>query len=192
MRKISCFELAKALKSMKNNKTPGLDGFTVEFLKNFWIDLGRFIQRSIYFGYQSGSLSVTQKQGIITCLPKPNKQRENLKNWRLISLLNVTYKMASTVISNRLKGVLDTLIYLDQKGFISGRFIGENIRLISDVLFETQNQNIPGLLLSIDFEKAFDTVSWKFINKTLDYFNFGVSIRKWINIFQTGAESCIP
>ena len=105
--------------------------------------------------------------------------------------MNVTYKMASTVISNRLKGVLDKLIHQDQKGFISGRFIGENIRLIYDVLFETQNQNIPGLLLSIDFEKAFDTVSWKFINKTLDYFNLGVSIRKWINIFQTGAESCI-
>ena len=99
--------------------------------------------------------------------------------------------MASTVISNRLKGVLDKLIHQDQKGFISGRFRGENIRLIYDVLFETQNQNIPGLLLSIDFEKAFDTVSWKFINKILDYFNFGVSIRKWINIFQNGAESCI-
>ena len=76
---ISYFELAKALKSMKNNKTPGLDGFTVEFFKFFWIDLGRFIQRSLNFAYQSGSLSVTQKQGIITCLPKPNKQRDNLK-----------------------------------------------------------------------------------------------------------------
>ena len=170
---------------MKNNKTPGLDGFTVDFFKFFWIDLGRFIQRSLNFAYQSGSLSVTQKQGI-TCLPKPNKQRDNLKTWRPISLLNVTYKMASTVISNRLKGVLDKLIHQDQKGFISGRFRGENIRLIYDVLFETQNQNIPGLLLSIDFEKAFDTVSWKFINKILDYFNFGVSIRKWLNIFQNG------
>ena len=66
---ISYFELAKALKRMKNNKTPGPDGFTVEFFKFFWIDLGRFIQRSLNFAYQSGSLSVTQKQGIITCLP---------------------------------------------------------------------------------------------------------------------------
>ena len=48
------------------------------FFKFFWIDLGRFIQRSLNFAYQSGSLSVTQKQGI-TCLPKPNKQRDNLK-----------------------------------------------------------------------------------------------------------------
>ena len=134
-------------------------------------------------------MSVTQKQGIITCLQKQNKQRDNLKNWRPISLLNVTCKMESTVILNRLKGVFDELIHQDQNGFISGRFIGGKYSI--DVLFETQIQNIPGLLLSIDFEKAIDTVSWKFGNKILDYFNFGVSIRKWINIFQTGAESCI-
>ena len=125
------------------------------------------------------------------CLPKPNKSRENLKNWRPISLLNVIYKMASAVISNRLKLVLHNLIHEDQKGFIAGRFIGENIRLIYDVLFVTKNQNIPGLLLSIDFEKAFDTVSWKFISKTLDYFNFGDSVKKWIKLFQNGAESSI-
>ena len=63
--------------------------------------------------------------------------------------------------------------------------------MIYDVLFETKNQNIPGLLLSIDFEKAFDTVSWKFISKTLDYFNFGDSVKKWIKLFQNGAESSI-
>ena len=68
---------------------------------------------------------------------------------------------------------------------------GENIRLIYDVLFETQNQNIPGLLLSTDFEKALDTVSWKFVSKTLNYINFGNSVKQWINIFQNGAESCI-
>ena len=58
---------------MKNEKSPGLDGFTVEFFKFFWIDIGVFVLRSINYGYIKGSLSVTQKQGIITCLPKPNK-----------------------------------------------------------------------------------------------------------------------
>lgn len=143
------------------------------------------------YGYRTGSLSVTQKQGIITCIPKPNKCRENLKNWRPISLLNITYKMASAVIANRIKSVLPNLIHDDQKGFISGRFIGENIRLLYDILFESKQHNIPGLILSVDFEKAFDTVSWKFILKTFDYFNFGESIKKWICLFQNGAETSI-
>ena len=114
-----------------------------------------------------------------------------MKNWRPISLLNVVYKLASSVIANRVKQTLQDIIHENQKGFIAGRFIGENIRLIYDVLFETKQQNIPGLILSIDFEKAFDTVSWTFISKTLDYFNFGESIKKWIHIFQKGAETSI-
>ena len=97
----------------------------------------------------------------------------------------------SSVIANRLKAVLNKLINNNQKGFISGRYIGENIRTVYDILFETKQQNIPGLLLSVDFQQAFDTVSWKFIDKTLDYFNFGSSVKKCIKLFQTGAQSCI-
>ena len=103
----------------------------------------------------------------------------------------MVYKLASTVIANRLKTVLDNVISEEQKGFISGRFIGENIRLIYDILYETKSQDIPGLLLSIDFQQAFDSISWKFISKTLDYFNFGPSFKSWIRLFQNGTESCI-
>ena len=106
-------------------------------------------------------------------------------------MLNVVYKIASSIKANRIKSVLNKVISETQKGFISGRFIGENIRLIYDILFETMSQNLPGMILSIDFEKAFDTVSWKFMDKTLKYYNFGPSIRKWIKIFQNGSEFCI-
>ena len=84
---------------------------------------------------KKGTLSITQKQGIITCIPKPNKSRQLLKNWRPISLLNAIYKLASSVIANRIKTVLDKIINEDQKEFISGGFIGENVRLICDILF---------------------------------------------------------
>ena len=83
---ISLHELSEALKNMKNEKSPGMYGFTVELFLFFWIDLGFFVLRSINYGNQCGSLSITQKQGIITCLPKPNKSRHLLKNWRPISL----------------------------------------------------------------------------------------------------------
>lgn len=75
-------------------------------------------------------LSTVQSQGIIYILPKGNKPREFLKNWRPISLLNVTYKLLSTVLANRLKPLLNTLIYVNQKGFSAGRYIGENTRLL--------------------------------------------------------------
>ena len=94
--------------------------------------------------------------------------------------------MASTVFANRLKPVLQCIIHQDQKGFLSGRFIGENIRIIYDILFETKQQNIPGLLLSVDFQQAFDSVSWKFISKTLDYYNFGPSFKNGYRYFRMG------
>ena len=162
-------ELAEALKNMKNTKTPGNDGFPAEFFKFFWIDLNFFLFLShLNYGYKIGSLSVTQRQGIITCIPKPNKFPSLLKNCRPISLLNVIYKMASSVIASRLKSFLPKLIHEDQKAFISGRCISENVRLIYDILFEAKQQEIPGLLLSIDFQQAFDSISWKFIHKTQD------------------------
>ena len=165
-------EILAALKKMKNNKSPGTDGFTSEFLNFFYNDIKVFIQRALNEGYVEGKLSITQRQGLITCLPKGDKPKQFLKNWRPITLLNVVYKIASACIAERIKTILTDLISEDQTGFISGRYIGENTRLIYDILHITDEQDIPGLLLIIDFEKAFDSISWKFINNTLNFFNF--------------------
>ena len=61
-------------------------------------------------------------------------KKKNLKNWRPITLLNVTYKIASLCIGNRIRKVLPTIISYDQSGFMSDRFVGDNIRLMYDIL----------------------------------------------------------
>ena len=97
-------------------------------------------------------------------------------------MLNTVYKIASGVIANRIKKVLPTLINNDQTGFIAGRYIGENIRLLFDIMEYAEENDIPGLFLLIDFEKApippFDSISWNFLNNILKFFNFGESIQK--------------
>ena len=188
---ISYNEATLVLKNMSNNKSPGSDGFTAEFFKVFWKQTGNFVIRSLNLGYKSGELSITQKQGIITCIPKDGKSKFYMKNWRPISLLNVVYKIGSGCIAHRIKTVISSIISTDQNGFVPGRYIGENTRLIYDLMRYTENHNIPGLLLMIDFEKAFDTVSWKFIDKTLQFFNFGPSFRKWISVFQQNISSSV-
>ena len=142
-------------------------------------------------GFARGTLSVTQSQGVLSILPKGDKPREFLKNWRPIALLNTSYKLLSSCIANRLKSVLHFLIHENQKGFMKGRYIGENTRLIYDVLYETQNKKNPGILLLIDFEKAFDSVSWKFINNTLRFLNFGPDLIQWINVLNDNARLCV-
>ena len=156
---------------MKNGKSPGLDGYTTEFLKFFWKDLGAFVVRAINDGFKRGEMSITQRRGVITCIPKENKPKRFLKNWRPITLLNTVYKIASACIAERVKGLLPKIIGEEQKGFLSGRYIGENIRMIYDVLSHTENHSLPGIIMMIDFEKAFDSISWSFIKKLLTFSN---------------------
>ena len=74
---------------------------------------------------------------------------------------------------------------------MKGRYIGQNIRLINDIIQQTELQKIPGILLFLDFQKAFDTLEWSFIQHTLNLFNFGNGIKKWISTFYTNSESSV-
>ena len=88
---ITLSELSTALKNMKSNKTPGIDGISSEFLKVFWSKMKYFIKNAINACYKKGKLSTSLWQVIIICLPKDNKDRKYIKNWRLISLLSVRW-----------------------------------------------------------------------------------------------------
>ena len=160
-----------------------LQVFRQSFFKFLWNDIGSFILRSFNCSIRKGELSSSQRLGIISILPKGNKPRDFLKNWRPISLLNTTYKIFAGVIANRLKGVLNTIIHENQKGFLSGRLIGENTRLMYDIISHVEYQNKSGMLLLLDFEKAFDSVSWNYIHKVLVFFNFGEYFVSLVEIF---------
>ena len=177
---ISTKELGFVLKKMKNNKSPGIDGISADFLKIFWRKLKFFVANAINSCYCKGVLSTSMRQAIITCIPKGNKDRQLIKNWRPISLLSVIYKLASATIAERLKPFLQNIISEHQSGFIPGRCISDCTRLIYDLMFYTEKHNIPGLLMQIDFEKAFDSVSWKFLYIALESFGFDNDFIKWI------------
>ena len=97
-------------------------------------EIKEYYLKSINFSFQNKELRELQKQGIITLLPKTGKDISVLENWRTISLLNVDNKIATKVIANRMKNVLPKLIPESQIGFMKGRYIGENIRLILETL----------------------------------------------------------
>ncbi len=188
---ITIEELSACLCNMSNNKSPGSDGFTVEFYKCFWPDFGHFCHRSLLEGYELGQLSFIQRQSVISCLPKGEKPRQYLKNWRPISLLNVDYKMLSAALANRLKTVLPEIISSTQKGFLQGRYIGENTRLVYDIIKYLDENDKTGLLLLIDFEKAFDTVEWEYLNRALKAYNFGENFIRWFNVLYNEPVSCV-
>ena len=101
------------------------------------------------------------------------------------------YKILAKVLSNRLCKVLPIIVEDDQTGYIKGRFIGCNIRMIEDAMIYTNSNNLPGILLNIDFEKAFDSINWTFIDECLAAFNFGNGFRSFIKALYNNISSAV-
>ena len=126
-------------------------------------------------------MSITQRQGVIFLIPQKKKERSILGNWRPISLLNTDYKIATKCIAKRLEKVSLILIANDQTDYVRCRYIGENVRLISDIIDYYEKVGIPGIIIFLDYEKAFDTVEWTYIQAVLGKMNFGPTLKKWFS-----------
>ena len=182
-----CYE---ALSQMQTNKSPGADGFPVEFYRSFWSLLGPDLVAVLNYSYEHGQLSDSQKQGIIRLLYKKDDPLL-LKNWRPISLLNTDYKICTKVLANRLKKVLSVILSEDQTCGVPGRSIYENLFLLRDTLDYIKHKQLSAALISLDQKKAFDRVNHSFLQRVLSRFSFGPSFRQWVTIVYTDIHSCV-
>lgn len=172
-------ECHEAMKGMKLGKAPGDDGIPVEFYRAFWNVIKKPLIESYIYSFHEGKLSPSQSRAILTLIFKKGNKK-HLKNYRPISLTNVDYKILAFTLANRLHKVMGKLIGSQQTAYIKGRFIGNNIRTVLDTLEYTRKFNMSGLLLCLDFKKAFDSLEWPFMISVLRKFNFGDSFIKWI------------
>ena len=179
---LSAIECKAALLSMNRNKSPGCDGLTVEFFERFWEVLQGKLMATLEYVKRNGELSTSQKRGVITLLAKKGKDEAFIKNWRPVSLLNIDYKILTKTLAKRVSEVIPTLVHTDQKGFIKGRYIGENIRQAQDIIEASNRKKKTGLMLLLDFEKAFDSIEWPFMVYCLKKFNFGEEFIQWIRV----------
>ena len=135
-------------------------------------------------------MSVSQKQGVLSLLYKKGNP-ENIENWRPITLLNIDYKIATRILAKRVQNILPKIINMDQQGYIKNRFIGYNIRQIQDIIDYSEQLNIDGALLFLNFKKAFDTVELPFLFLTLKTFGFNDSFISWIKTLYNNCSTCI-
>jgi len=189
---VSVGELLSALKQMKNGSAPGNDGITIEFLKCFWSRIQHLVTASFNFAFVSGSLSLSQRRAIITLIHKgKDLPRNELGNWRPISLTNSDYKLLAKCLALRLNTVIRDLVSEDQVGYIKGRSVSTLLRLIDDVSDHLNEQNKPGLLVTVDYTQAFDSISKDFMLCAFEKFGFGPDFLQWVRILMSDAESCI-
>ena len=122
---------------------------------------------------------------------KKDRDKRYIKNWRPISLLNVDTKLISKTLASRLKDVLPSIISHQQTAYVKNRNISESERLISDILEICNNQNINGYMVTMDIEKAFDTLDHNFLLTVLEKIGFGKNFISWIKIILANQGSCV-
>ena len=185
---VTVAELHAALKGMKKGKAPGIDGLTVAFISEFWEEVGPLIHGSIMHAERVEELSPTQRRGVIKLLPKKDKNPAWVRNLRPITLLNVDLKILTRTLAIRLKTVIHNLINKDQQAFVYGRYLGNSLLDLYAIAANAIDTDENVLAISLDIEKAFDSVNWDFLYKLLYAYGFPAQYVQWIKLMHTGKE----
>ena len=126
-------------------------------------------------------LSTSQRQALIKQIEKKERDKRFIKNWHPISLLNVDYKIIAKALATSLQ----------QTAYVKNKFIGEGRRLISDILEMSESFNLKGYIVTVDIEKAFDSLSHSFLLACLKKYGYGNDFIKWVERLLECQESCI-
>ena len=117
-------------------------------------------------------------------------ERLDARNWRLISLLNVDFKIATCAFAGWLLKVIHLVVAKDQTCGVPDRYIWENVAFLWDVSYATTFDSLVAIL-SLDQEKAFDRVDWGFMLSTLRTMGFGASFVNWVHLLYTNVQSAV-
>ncbi|CAM2106653.1 unnamed protein product [Caretta caretta] len=183
-------EFSEALRRMPTNKSPGMDGLTVELYCVFWDILGPDLVTVWAESLQSGVLPLLCRRAVPTLLPKKEDLR-NLQNWRPVSLLSTDYKVVAKAISLWLGSVLADVIHPDQTYTVLGRTIFENLYLVQDLMELRCRDGLSIALLSLNQEKAFDWVDHEYLLSILRAFGFGPQFVGFLQVLYASAECLV-
>lgn len=159
-------EIEITLKEMKNNTAPGPDGLSVEFYKAFWPEIKGLVLE-MFNKLHAGQLNLSRlNYGLISLIPK-TKEANTIKQYRPICLLEVDYKLFTKVLATRLTIVDESTISKNQTAFIPGRNILDGIVILHETLHELRVRKQKGVIMKLDFEKAYDKVQWSFLMEVM-------------------------
>jgi exonuclease III len=174
-------ELKDALNTCKES-APGPDGIPYLVYKKLWSVTGPTILESWNHSLRVGKMPPSHLQSVITLLPKEGKDKNDIKNWRPITLSNCDSKIITKALSIKTSKILDSIIDTSQTAYIPGRSVADNLRANYFYKNHCRKNNVDAALISLDAKKAFDSVDHKYIEETLIAYGFG---EKFVNVFKT-------
>jgi hypothetical protein len=169
---------------------PGPDGFSFMFYQKFWSVIKEdFI--TLVKSFDKGDLNIDRiNYARIILIPKEEGAR-SLKKFRHISLINCRFKIFVKALNNRLERVGDRLLAPNQTTFVKGRYIPESVVSTNEIIHSSVKGGDKGLVLKLDYEKAYDRVDWGFLEEMLRARGFGPRWVSWVMKLVQGGSTLI-
>lgn len=162
------------IKLLKTNKSPGLDGFRLEFYKAIAPKLTSQLALTFNEVLTCGTFPPSWNEASIVVFPKKDRDTLDTKCHRPISLLHQDYKIFMTFLTKRLNRMIGSYIHSDQARFIPNRDMLDNVYRTLEILHYCRANKVePTVILSLDIEKAFDRLEHSYILTLLAHINFG-------------------
>jgi hypothetical protein len=183
-------ELLSTLKTC-NESAPGPDGIPYSYYKTFYSILLPKMLQAWQWSLASDSLCSSQTLSSIFLIPKKDKDKTYIKNWRPITLSNCDIKIITKAYAIRLNSVLDPIIHKSQSAYVPGRNIMDNIRTLNVCKQYAAKNNIDSVIVSLDAQKAFDSVDHEYLDCVLEKYGFGDQFRKIFNLLYKDNKSTL-
>jgi len=174
-----------------NESAPGPDGISYDAYKHLWPIAGPIILKAWDFSNKIGITSTSQRESVITLLDKKGKDRTKIENLRPISLSNCDIKLCTKALALRTSKVVDKLVDRNQAGYVPGRQVTDNIRLLEEIIKDANDKNKESFLITLDAQKAFDSVDHDYLLKVLEVYKFPKEYIKWIKILYTDLNASV-
>ncbi|GKB28399.1 RNA-directed DNA polymerase, eukaryota [Tanacetum coccineum] len=183
-------EIKRAVWDCGTNKSPGPDGFTFEFFRRYWNIINQDVVNAVQEFFASGTFPSGCNSSFITLIPKKNDAKL-VKDFRPISLIGSFYKIIAKILANRLSLVMSDLISDVQSAFVPNRQILDGPFILSELIQWCKYHKSKAMIFKADFEKAFDSVRWDYLDGILSNFGFGAKWRGWIQGCLNSAKGSI-
>ena len=160
-------------------------GLPADIYKVFWPKIKHLLLAYYLQAFEEKRFSISARRGILSLIPKKDKNLQSLNNWRPLTLLNMDYKLLSKLLALQIQPYLQEIISPHQTCFMKNRNITVNIRKALETMRLTQDKKLCKILLSLDFEKCFDSIKMSAIENSLRFFGICEDYIQWVKLLFT-------